>query len=415
SGEIEIRLVEGIDYTLNYRAGASALDVVFDRAVTERNLPQLAGIPGPGVYRFVLDPNHVRSALVLAPLDGNGDGQITPGERFSEDDIVGDAGDKLVAFPGFFTEPTTGIVRRIDFYGPVNLDIVLDDNHAPDGLPTPNRPFTIRGSIGDHPDHNTNLFRFANDSDLYRITLQAGQILRLGAMQGSALLAGRFLINPLGDVEGGFSPSAYVVPLPAPIGAETDATFGEAFLIKQTGVYHVLVSNVLAFDNFNAPNIPSAPGGVGDYNFSIEVFDDGNSGFNAPTAAGSAEPLVNAPLPITFAGADGVFGTADDLAVRVIGEYTFTVHPGVDGVLGTADDFVTGTNASGTVTAFTDTAGRQVVNVESAIGPRGASGLPSVITPDVDIYQLNGGNLIAAGSRIRITLKLNELGADLGS
>ncbi|GIK19576.1 MAG: hypothetical protein DYG93_02435 [Leptolyngbya sp. PLA2] len=417
TGEVEIRLVEGIDYTLNYVPQANQLEVIFDRSVTERDLPQLAGVPGPGVYRFELSSSHVRSSLSLAPLDGNGDGMVAPGERYSQDDIVGDPGDKLPGFAGtvFVPEPTTGVIRRIDFYPPVNLDIVLDDNHAPDGLPTPNRPFTLRGSIGDHPDHNTNLFRFPNDTDLYRITLQAGQILRLGAMQGSALFAGRFLVNPNGDVEGSFGPSDFVVPLPAPVGAETDATFGEAFLIKQTGVYHLMVANVLTYNTFGVPNISSAAGGVGDYNFTVEVFDDGNSGFSALTDAGSADPLVNAPAPITFAGADGVFGTADDLTTRVIGDFTFTISAGADGILGTADDFVTGSNAAGTVSAFTDTAGRQIVNVESAIGPRGSFGLPSNVVPDVDVYALNGGNPIAAGSRVRVTLKLNELGADLGS
>lgn len=417
SGEIEIRLVEGIDYTLNYVPQSNQLEVIFERDVTERDLPQLAGVPGPGVYRFELNPENVRSSLALAPLDGNGDGTITLGERYSQDDIVGDPGDKLDAFagPAFVPEPTTGVIRRIDFYPPVNLDIVLDDNHASDGLPTPNRPFTLRGTIGDHPDHNTNLFRFPNDTDLYRVTLQAGQILRLGAMQGAAFFAGRGLINPEGEVEGGFGPSAYVVPLPEPVGAETDATFGEAYLIKQTGVYHIIVSNVGTFASNFVPNIASAPGGVGDYNFTVEVFDDGNSGFSATANSGSAEPLVNAPAPSTFAGADGVFGTADDLTTRVIGDFTFTISSGADGTLGTADDFVTGANAAGTVTAFTDTAGRQIVNVDAAIGPAGAFGLPSNVTPDVDVYALNGGNPIAAGSRVRVTLKLNDLGADLGS
>jgi hypothetical protein len=72
----------------------------------------------------------------------------------------------------------------VDMYGPADLDLVLDNNLTPDGLPDPNVTRTLRGTIGDHPDNDVNNFRFAGDTDIYKITLQAGQILRLGAMSG---------------------------------------------------------------------------------------------------------------------------------------------------------------------------------------------------------------------------------------
>ena len=43
-------------------------------------------------------------------------------------------------------------------FGPVDLDLVLDDNVNPDGLPDANRTFTIRGVIGDNPDNGINTF-----------------------------------------------------------------------------------------------------------------------------------------------------------------------------------------------------------------------------------------------------------------
>jgi hypothetical protein len=49
--------------------------------------------------------------------------------------------------------------------------------------------------VGDHPDNNLNTFRSAAMPDIYKITLQAGQIFRLGAMQGPARFAGRSSYN----------------------------------------------------------------------------------------------------------------------------------------------------------------------------------------------------------------------------
>lgn len=416
-GDVTIRLVLGTDYTLSYDPDTFALSVIFSREVTERNLPVSAGVPGPGIYRFELDPALIGAQLIRAQLDGNADGFSSGTEPYSADDIVGDAGDKLA-------ESDTGAV---DFYAPINLDTVLDSNSASDGLADPNRIFTIRGTIGDHPDHSISTFPAAGDFDIYQITLQAGQILRLGAPQGSALLALRYLVNSDGTIIFGptstiagfafsfFSDTAQIMELPRQTPALDALTAEDNVLIKQTGTYYIVVGNNLT--SYANPtevlDLDPIALGVGDYSFTIEIFDDGDTGFSDSTDAGNGETLVNAPLPILFAGADTIFDTADDLSTVVIGAYSFTLDRGPDGIPNTADDVVSGSNSSG-VTA-TRANGQLTSTIAAAIGPAGHAGFPDRVYADADVFHLNDGNAIPVGTLIRATVKLTELGADLGA
>jgi hypothetical protein len=412
SGDVTIRLVEGIDYTVSYDATTNAALVQFSTAVTEQNLPQVPGKPGPGIYRFELDQNIVRAKLTGVRLDGNGDGFATPGDNFSGNSIVGDAGDKVTAETDFIG-PDNSV--RVDMYPPIDLDTVMDNNFHPDGLPDPNKPFTVRGFIGDHPDNDTNFFRFSGDVDLYKITLQAGQILHLGALQGSAILAGLKLFDPNGAQIQPSGTSTSVVVLPSTAPGANDQTFPTDYLIKVTGTYLISVGDA---EDINTPGVvpnpPPPPGGLGDYSFVVNIFDDGNSGFNSGTEAGSGTDVVNAPTPISFAGADGVFGTPDDLPQIVVGNFTFTLNRGPDGKPNTADDLVSGTDNAG-ITSTRDGTGREVSTINSSIGPAGHNGAPVDIASDVDIYNLNGHNPIAPGTKMTITVKLTDLGADLGS
>lgn len=421
TGDVTIRLVEGIDYTVSYNVARQAADVTFSRSLTDRNLPRLSGLPGPGVYRFELDQSILRGSLVNARLDGNGDGVVELNENYSQDDFVGDAGDKLVDNTAF-VPGVGGAPYRVDFLAPFNLDIVLDNNRAPDGVADANVPFIIRGSVGDHPDNNLNFFGPAGDVDLYKITLQAGQILRLGQMDGSALFASRVLIDPNGTAIAEGGRSAFASTLPVNGLGDFDLTSETAYHILQTGEYYIAIANVLSYNNPNTvSNIANIPGAVGNYLFSVQIFDDGDSGFNGSTDAGDGTAIVNAPVPLDFAGPDRLFGTADDLSVRIIGGYTFTLNNGPDGIPNTADDVVTGTSPLGVTSTYTTT----VVNgqtralytstISSAIGPTGARGVPGEVWADVDIFHLNNRQTIAAGTRLKITVKLADLGADLGS
>lgn len=422
---VTIRLVEGLDYSLAYRASDNSLGIVFSRSVTERDLPETAGVPGPGVYRFVADASKLRASIVNARLDGNGDGTPTTGDNYSADDIVGDVGDKTGGASGRFTltNPQTQQQVPVDAYGPINLDEVLDSNVTPDGLPDANRTFTVRGAIGDHPDHDVNVFRFSGDVDVFSITLQAGQILRLGAVNGAASQQVRRLYDANGTLMG--APTSDAVTLPAAIDLANPArTQAADFLIRDTGTYFLVISSTVPNNTQfttggTVPNTGPTSGGIGDYSFTLQVFDDGDTGFAATTDAGDGTALVNAPTAISFAGPNGTFGNADDVTEIIIGSFVFTLDAGVDGIRGTVDDIVNGTNGSGiTSTRQLDTTllgDRLVSTIRSAIGPEGHVGVPGSITADVDIFHLNNRQAIAAGTRMRVTVKLADLGADLGA
>lgn len=418
SGEQELRLINTVDYTIEYDAANNTAIVRFSQQLTNRDLPEQAGIPGPGLYRFKLDAAIISATLGRTSLDGNADGVLTPGDNYSDDNIVGDAGDKLTSERVTVTDPDTNqSVLTVDFYAPVNLNVLLDNNRTPDGLPDANRVFTLRGTIGDHQDNDSNYFRFAADTDVYKITLQAGQLLRLGAVTGSAFLTNVFLVDSTGaDVN-----TTQALSLPVNSGDVTSQTFEQNLLIRRTGTYYIVVGNPDPDTGFAfaspgvVPNPDIEPATIGDYSFTIQVFDDGDSGFRDTTDAGNGDKIVNAPAPISFAGVDGVFGNSDDVSSISIGNYVFTLSLGTDGLPNTSDDLVTGYNSAGTIVSTRAGNGLMTSTVDSAIGPAGHRGIPSDVFPDVDVFHLNNGLTVATGSKIKITVKLSNAGGDLGS
>ncbi|MFI4883294.1 MAG: beta strand repeat-containing protein, partial [Phycisphaerales bacterium JB064] len=407
-GTIKIRLDEGEDYLFSYDSAENAAVITFFDSVTRRDLPQLPGVAGPGLYRFELDPGVVRGQNSAARLDADADGFADEDRFFAGDAFVGDVGDKIT--------PNTVIIDRgfsgpgtVDFYGPGNLDTALDDKFQPDALPDINREFTLRGFIGDHPDHDAQGFSLGSDADLYTITLQAGQILRLGPNTGSAFNANVQLLSPGQQSQLGITADTTTLPADTSQLLEGVVTFGNTYLITQTGTFYLLVSNLLdsgtAFDPDAVEDIQPNAGEVGSYSFTIEVFDDGDSGFSASTNSGNGRNLIEAPFANQFAGPDGQLGTADDRAAVTVGSYTFTRN--------NETGIITGTDGRGVVsTRLAD--GTSVTEVMSAIGAEGAAGIPGQIAPDVDIYHLNNRQNIRAGEELRITLKLSETGADLG-
>ncbi len=408
-GQVFIDVLQGPHYTVEYNSANNSAIVSFQRSVTERNLPQ-GGSPGPGVYRFEFDGAVLRAAVVDARLDGNGDGFADPaGDDYSADTFVGDAGDKLA--DNIVPAPP----HRVDFYGASDLDLVLDNNRFPDTLPDVNRLFTIRGAIGDHPDTDPDFFGFSGDLDVYKITLRAGQILQLGAMQGSALFTGVALFNAQNAFQGGDTADSLILASDVPPPGEL--TVGTSYLIKTTGTYYIVVGNApFAYSQPDLVlNIPPIGGGVGDYNFSVRVFDDADTGFAGDTDSGNGQNLPTPPNPIAFAGPDQIFGTPDDFQSLAINEFVFTLDRGQDQIAGTVDDVVNGTNGSNISIRRSDV-DRITTIVNSAIGTPGHVGVPGdEFEPDADVYRLNNGLAIAPGTAFRITVKLSETGADLGS
>lgn len=403
-------LVEGQDYVIEYDATLNTAVITFSTTLTSRGLPQQPNVSGPGMYRFDFDAEVLRAQIASARLDGNNDGFAVVGEDFSRDSFVGDAGDKLVAEQILL--PNNG--GTYDMYGPVDLDLAFDAATVRDGLPDPNRIFTLFGAIGDHPDQNVGFFKPGSDVDVYKITLQAGQILRLGAMAGSGLNASRFLTDAQGQILGAYDSAGrtlnYSVFDPSAI------TTPDTYLITQTGTYYIVLDNTV--DSYNnpgeLPNLSVIPSAIGGYEFTVEVFDDGDSGFKGDTNAGNGQPVAYAPGSGVFVGNDGQLGTADDLAQVIVGEFTFRYDRGPDGIAGTADDIVSGDNGKGV--SSTRTNGKITSTINSSIGTPGHFGIPGEeLQPDVDIFHLNNGIPIAPNVKLTVTVRLADLGSDLGS
>ncbi|UYV11783.1 MAG: hypothetical protein NCW75_10795 [Phycisphaera sp.] len=407
-GIVKIRLDEGQDYLFEYDSAENAAVITFSDIVTRRDLPQLPGVAGPGLYRFELDPDVVRGQNAAARLDADGDGFADPDRFFAGDAFVGDVGDKItpnvVTIDRGFLGP-----GRVDFYGPGNLDTALDSKFQPDALPDTNTVYTLRGFIGDHPDTDAQAFSLASDVDLYSITLQAGQILQVGANTGSAFNAFIDFFSPGQNPQLGIDTASVTLPAETSQLREGVVTFGNNYLITQTGTFFIAVSNTTdsntPFDPAVVENIAPAAGIVGSYSITLNVFDDGDSGFSASTNAGNGRDLVEAPFAQSFSGVDGVLGSDDDRASVTIGAYTFTrnAETGV----------ITGTDGDGVVSSRLPS-GVSLIEVTSAIGETGASGVPGLIAPDVDVFHLNNRQAIQAGDEFRLTVKLSETGADLG-
>lgn len=411
-GNVQVFLISGEDYTLSYNPDTNSAIVVFSRDVTEQNLPVTPGRPTLGVYSFVIDEAKLRGSLTSARLDGNGDG-FARGDDFNGRNIVGDAGDKLSN--GTATVVDNGnVVHTVDFYAPVDLDVVLDDTAAADGLADINDPFIVRGFIGDHADQDTNYFRFGGDTDVYRITLQAGQILRLGGMTGSAQQATRSLLGSGGNVL--YSQAQSNLPIPGQwdgngggsitrLQSATDidpatTTFQGDFYVRTSGVYYIVIGDASSVNNTNTINNTAiVPNGLGEYTFSVEVFDDLDSGFASDTDAGDGTAVVNAPPASAFTQPGQVI---------IVGDYSFSLQADPLGnpiVVGSNSLGVTSVNANGVLTS----------TITSSIGPGGLAGVPNQIFSDIDVYHLNNRAGITPGQVVRITLRVSEAGGDLGS
>lgn len=417
SGSLLVGLAQGTDYTIQYDAATNIATITFSRTVTDRNLPQQPGVPGPGLFRFILSGAIFRGASQGVMLDGNGDGAT--GDDYSFDAVVGDAGDKITAGANNLPDGA-----RIDFYPAVDLDLLLDSNFNSDNAPDTNTKLRVSGTIGDHPDANSNDFRAGGDVDLYRVSLRAGQVLILGQMGGNARGALRQVFDATGarvDLGG-----AALTILPAAAPTDLQSTPEAQFLVNITGTYYIGVAATFdGVDITDPTNIPSndpVAGAVGAYAFDTTIFDDGNTGFAGDTDSGDGTLIVNAPLPIIFAGADGTFGTADDLGSFTTGRYKFTLDKGPDGIANTRDDVVSGTDGAEVTSSRRSgadgawgTSDDEVLSVaNSAIGLPGAVGVPSEIAPDADVYRLNGGQPILPGTRVRLTMRLSQTAGNIG-
>ncbi len=417
AGATLVGLAAGVDYTVRYNSTTNVATITFSRSVTDRSLPQQPGLPGPGLFRFVLNGAIFRGASQGVMLDGNGDGST--GDDFSQDAIVGDAGDKITSASNTLPDGTI-----VDFYPAADLNILLDSNYASDNNPDVNRTVRIRGTLGDHPDGNSNFFRAGGDLDVYAVSLRAGQVLVIGALQGNAASAEINLLTTTGFAGPGQAP----LPLPTEASDDTRTIAGQQqFLIRKTGTYYIVLGGTAAdqmqFENPTfVPNSDPVGNATGSYAFDVLVFDDGNTGFSGDTDSGDGSTIVDAPLPIVFAGSDGQFNTGDDLSVFTSGRFSFTLDRGPDGRPNTADDVVSGSDGgeittlrrSGADRIWNTTDDERRTTVAGAIGLPGAIGVPNQVAPDADVYRLNAGQPILPGTRVRLTLRLTDSAGNIG-
>lgn len=416
SGATTIGLAEGTDYTITYDKSKNAAIISFSTTVTERTLPQTAGVPGPGVYQIVLSAAILRGSTQDSRLDGDANGQ--GGDDWVRNTIVGDAGDKT----------TSGVPAgqsSINFYAAADLDQVLRTRPTVGSLPEINTSFTINGTIGDHPDADPDFFRVGGDVDVYRVTLRAGQILRLSEVRGVGLGVARGLYDTAGNQVGGGVSTALASDLPANSPINSGATGEQNILIRQTGTYYLVVAGQLDgvqiadVDAIN--NADPVPGAFGRYAFDITVVDDGDTGFISDSSSGTGAGIVYAPTPSVFAGLDGQFGTADDLASFTDGDWTFTLQRGTTSP-GGADAVVRGTNSQGWVSerrsapngTFGTVNDRVAISINSSIGLPGSKGNPTEVAPDVDVFRLNNGQPLVPGTHVRATIRLTKLGSNIG-
>ncbi|MGD9690662.1 MAG: beta strand repeat-containing protein [Phycisphaerales bacterium] len=377
-----VPLVSGVDYTIRYDAPSNTIFVDFVEGVTTRNMVGMTpgALPGPGVFRFELDAAVLRGATSNARLDGNSDGAITGGtDDYSDDVIVGDAGDRLFSGRAFLN-----VNSVVDLYGPASLDVLMDANRNADGLPDVNRPYTLRGILGDHPDANTGTFGPGGDVDLFTLTLRAGQILNLSQIMGTAFGADLAILDSTGAPVFSVYDGAVGGQLQLLGSLDPNATTS-SLLVRVSDTYTIAIlppvqtqagprTDIAGFpplplfptfdltDATTAPGGPTAIGSVGDYSVVIEITEDGDSGFLAglPGALDAAVTIGNVPLPIMFTGGDNLFDTADDQPFAVVNDdnplnpqYFVQLFAGPDNMLGTGDDVVFGGNGFGVFISLT--------------------------------------------------------------
>jgi len=368
--EQTIALTQGTDYTFRFDTATNAIIVDFVEGVTTRDL--VGNAPGAsasqGVFRFTLDAGTLRGATTSASLDGNRDGLAAgASDDYIEDVVVGDAGDRFVSGRTAFIDGN-GNATFVDFYAPTSLDQLMDRNRGTDFLPDTNRVFTLRGVLGDHADSGTGTFGAGGDIDLYTVTLRAGQIFRLGGLTGPAADAGRAIYDTQGNALHSNQSGSIDATRLQLVASNDPLDTSETFIVRQSGTYIIaMVPTDQVLVDFNPfgtidPRDPTsavgdntAGGTAGNYAFTVEIFDDGDSGFFSTLPAADANiAAANVPVPADFAGADTTLGTLDDVVSLnapddngANPQYTFQLFAGADNTIGTADDLVIGSNGIG--------------------------------------------------------------------
>jgi hypothetical protein len=380
-------LVEGTDYTLSYDEDSMTIEVAFaahvGQSFHEYDLDSVGNLQ-PGVYTIDIEADPAAGGLLSRTgrsyLDGDGDG-FSSGDAsepdFSRGVLVGDAGDRASTSSVSLDVNETPIDPFDDFWTTLYSPVDLSGNNM---LPL-NEVTSLTGTIGNHPDQDVLLHPAYLDADVFTITAQAGDVIRMqttfaeGTFSYTLRTADDYPIDTVesNDID---SMSSWDYATRVDNGELGTRAVGvgdleTGIVIQEDGVYYLTIAasdvanfifnqppTMISHGIINYPFFLSDPGigDVGDYEVELLHFRDGDTGF----------------LDVPVFGPPELIGT----------------------LLDTAD---------GTQT------------VDSAIGFEGSMGVPGELLHDSDVYLLNNGEALPAGSVVDISLLLSEIGADLES
>lgn len=383
-------LVEGEDYTLSYDEQTRSILVAFAPHVGESVSPLDQGDVDerpPGVYTITIEADPEAGGLLSRTgrsfLDGDGDG-ISNGDEtepdFSRGVIVGDVGDRRTETILSLDVNETPLDVTDDFYATLYEAPNLTTSNI---LPL-NEATRLSGIIGNHPDQDVIINPGRLDVDVYAITAEAGDVIKARQTMADGLFSMTLRTAedyPIDTVE-----SNDVLPVDSLTAWDYSARIADTgelgfrsagvgdlehgIVIQADGTYYLTVVSV-DVGNYT-PNLPPIPfvshgiinygfflsdpgiGDTGRYELELLHFRDGDTGFLDTQPFGPAE-LIGTPLD----------------------------------------------TAEGSVT------------VDGSIGLAGNRGIPEVTLHDADVFLLNGGDPLPAGSVVDVSLLLSELGADL--
>ncbi len=335
-------------YTIFWDKQERVASIRFTRAFSMTN---------PGVYTLVIKGSDIRSVSGIN-LDANRDG--VTGDDYRQNFLIGDAGDRVEE--GTWdpdNDPNTP--NSVDFMAATRLDLILDDLVSGNGIK--NRQVSFVSRIGDHPDTESFYFPQKFDVDIYSISLDAGDILRVtlsDIVRGSAFVGSVSLRNANGGTVAGQN------------------TLAEGYIERQGGTYYITIAGTRL-------NPPLPPAGLD------ELIDISNSDgvFTMP-------PVVRAINPNEVS--------------NDIGAYELNVMIFSDGDTG----FILATP-----TEITD---GQAMTIEGFIG-FDSNGVPSELFGDADVYDISRVRLadntvttqLEEGMTLTVTLRLSGVGGNLGT
>ena len=364
-------LVNGTDYTISYDETTMTANIRFASNVGKSVRPPDQGTVDerpPGIYEITIEADPAAGGLLSRTsgntFDGDGDG-FSNGDATEPDYVrgvlVGDAGDRLTTTTVTLFDNNTPIDPNDDIFATLYGAVDLTGTNT---VPL-NEVTTIHGILGNHPDQDTLYFPDRLDVDVYSITVEAGDTVRIRTKSTD----GKFYIT-LRDAS---DYNVDVVRDSSEAGGRTLAVgdMESGLLFQRSGTYYLTV----VAETVGLPGLSPFP------NWPPSLISHGILPYNG---------ILSDP------------GTAD------LGGYDLEILHYRDG------DSGFGNSSDGFEGTLIDTSAGPVT-IDSAIGFEGFVGKPKDILNDADVYLLNNGNPLPAGSVVDLSLLVSDLGSAIES